>query len=145
MHELEGSQGVGVCPRCGYDLSHMAAEPHQLQPFSILAGKYLVGKVIGEGGFGISYIGIDLNLEIIVAIKEFYPNGFVTRESNHSTKVSMYAGKNEADVNRWREGFINEAKNLAKFSNLNGIVEVRDFLMRTIPRILLWNTLTESR
>ncbi len=127
MHELEGSQGVGVCPRCGYDLSHMAAEPHQLQPFSILAGKYLVGKVIGEGGFGISYIGIDLNLEIIVAIKEFYPNGFVTRESNHSTKVSMYAGKNEADVNRWREGFINEAKNLAKFSNLNGIVEVRDF------------------
>lgn len=127
MHEIENRQDVGKCPLCGYDLTHMTAEPHQLQPFSILAGKYLVGKVIGEGGFGISYIGIDLNLEIIVAIKEFYPNGFVTRESNHSTRVSMYSGKNEADVNKWREGFINEAKNLAKFSNLNGIVEVRDF------------------
>ncbi len=125
MHEIENREGN--CPLCGYDFNNMAAEPHQLQPFSILAGKYLIGKVIGEGGFGISYIGIDLNLDIIVAIKEFYPNGFVTRESNHSTRVSMYSGKNEADVSKWREGFINEAKNLAKFSNLNGIVEVRDF------------------
>jgi len=98
-----------------------------MQPFTILAGKYLIGKVIGEGGFGISYIGLDLNLELVVAIKEFYPNGFVTRESNVTTMVSMYAGKNEADVSKWREGFINEARNLAKFSNLNGIVEVRDF------------------
>lgn len=127
MREIENRQDAGKCPLCGYDLSHMTAEPHQLQPFTILAGKYLVGKVIGEGGFGISYIGIDLNLEVIVAIKEFYPNGYVTRESNHSTRVSMYSGKNEADVSKWREGFINEAKNLAKFSNLNGIVEVRDF------------------
>lgn len=127
MQEIENRESVGNCPRCGYDLNHMKAESHQLQPFSILAGKYLVGKVIGEGGFGISYIGIDLNLEITVAVKEFYPNGFVTRESNHSTRVSIYSGKSETDVNKWREGFINEAKNLAKFSKLNGIVEVRDF------------------
>lgn len=127
MHEIENRQSVGNCPHCGYDLNHMKAESHQLQPFSILAGKYLVGKVIGEGGFGISYLGIDLNLEITVAIKEFYPNGFVTRESNNSTRVSIYSGKSEMDVNKWREGFINEAKNLAKFSKLNGIVEVRDF------------------
>lgn len=127
MQEIENRDSVEKCPNCGYDLKHMAAASHQMQPFTILAGKYLVGKVIGEGGFGISYLGFDLNLEIVVAIKEFYPNGFVTRESNVTTMVSMYAGKNEADVNKWRDGFINEARNLAKFSNLNGIVEVRDF------------------
>lgn len=127
MKEVEDRDNVGVCPHCGYNLRLLRAEPHQLQPFTILAGKYLVGKVIGEGGFGISYLGLDLNLELVVAIKEFYPNGFVTRESNHTTHVSLYAGKNQSDVNKWREGFINEAKNLAKFSNLNGIVEVRDF------------------
>ena len=52
MHEIENREGN--CPLCGYDFNNMAAEPHQLQPFSILAGKYLIGKVIGEGGFGIS-------------------------------------------------------------------------------------------
>lgn len=127
MKEVENRDNVEICPHCGYNLRLLRAEPHQLQPFTILAGKYLVGKVIGEGGFGISYLGLDLNLELVVAIKEFYPNGFVTRESNHTTQVSLYAGKNQSDVNKWREGFINEAKNLAKFSNLNGIVEVRDF------------------
>ena len=127
MQKVEHRDSMGICPHCGYDLNQMKAEPHQMQPFTILAGKYLVGKVIGEGGFGISYLGFDLNLELVVAIKEFYPNGFVTRESNVTTMVSMYAGKNEADVSKWREGFINEARNLAKFSNLNGIVEVRDF------------------
>lgn len=127
MQEVENRNSVGVCPHCKYDLTHIESDTHQLQPFTILSGKYLVGKVIGEGGFGITYLGFDLNLELIVAIKEFYPNGFVTREANHSSRVSLYSGKNEADVSKWREGFINEAKNLAKFSNLNGIVEVRDF------------------
>lgn len=127
MQEVENRDSVGICPHCGYHLNQIKADLHQMQPFTILAGKYLVGKVIGEGGFGISYLGFDLNLELVVAIKEFYPNGFVTRESTVTTMVSMYAGKNEADVNKWREGFINEARNLAKFSNLNGIVEVRDF------------------
>lgn len=127
MQEVENRQNVGVCPHCGYHLNHIESESYQLQPFTILAGKYLVGKVIGEGGFGISYLGYDLNLDLPIAIKEFYPNGFVTREANHTTRVTMYSGKNEADVSRWRDSFINEARNLAKFSNLNGIVEVRDF------------------
>ena len=127
MQEVEDRDNVETCPHCSCNLGQIKSEPHQMQPFTILAGKYLIGRVIGEGGFGISYIGLDLNLELVVAIKEFYPNGFVTRESNVTTMVSMYAGKNEADVSKWREGFINEARNLAKFSNLNGIVEVRDF------------------
>ena len=127
MQEVKNKDSVGVCPHCGYQLNQMKAVLYQMQPFTILAGKYLIGKVIGEGGFGITYLGLDLNLDLVVAIKEFYPNGFVTRESTVTAMVSIYAGKNEKDVNKWREGFINEARNLAKFSNLNGIVEVRDF------------------
>lgn len=127
MKEIENRNSLETCPLCGYDFRNHRAEPHQLQPFTILAGKYLVGKVIGEGGFGISYLGIDINLDLPVAIKEYYPNGFVTRESNHTTYVSLYSGKSQNDVAKWRDGFLNEAKNLAKFSNLNGIVEVRDY------------------
>ena len=47
-----------------------ANEAHQLEAGSILAGTYLIGKVLGQGGFGITYVGWDLNLEIKVAIKE---------------------------------------------------------------------------
>ncbi len=54
---------------------------------SILAGTYLVGCVLGQGGFGITYIGLDLNLNLKVAIKEYYPEGCVTRDGRTHTSV----------------------------------------------------------
>lgn len=127
MQEVENRDSVGTCPHCGYNLSQIRSESHQLQPLTKLADKYLVGKVIGEGGFGISYLGFDLTLQLVVAIKEFFPNKFVRRDSNVTTMVSMIHDENEPYVNKWLEGFIKEARNLAKFTQLDGIVEVRDF------------------
>jgi len=127
MKEIANREQVQTCPHCGYDLAHVQAASHQLQPFTILRGKYMVGKVIGEGGFGITYLGFDLNLDMRVAIKEFYPNGFVTRESMHETKLTIYAGNNQKDIIKWRDGFIKEARSLAKFAGLSGIVQVLDF------------------
>ena len=46
---------------------------------TIIHGKYLIGRVLGVGGFGITYQGQDLNSGAFVAIKEYYPNGMVTR------------------------------------------------------------------
>ena len=56
----------GPCPHCGFDANAYEAPLHHLKPGTILNGKYWVGKAIGEGGFGITYIGWDLNLEIKV-------------------------------------------------------------------------------
>lgn len=117
----------GVCPHCGYNPADAKAEGHYLKPYTILNGKYLVGKVLGEGGFGITYIGYDLNLEMPVAIKEFYPNGFVTRESGVTNMISMYRGTNLEAVQKWKNNFIKEARTLAKCSHLSGIVGVKDF------------------
>ncbi len=117
----------GVCPHCGYDSNAAPQEGHYLKPCSILNGKYLVGRVLGEGGFGITYIGYDLNLEMPVAIKEFYPNGFVTRESSVTSVISMYAGTSLEAVQKWKNNFIKEARTLARYSNLSGIVGVKDF------------------
>lgn len=115
------------CDYCGKPLDQMSEVTHQLKPLTILAGKYIIGDVLGEGGFGITYIGFDLNLEMKVAIKEFYPNGFVTREAMHTTAVTAYAGANMQAVQKWQESFIKEARSLAKCSHLSGVVGVKDF------------------
>lgn len=89
----EKASPEGRCEHCGYDPAEDTIPPHHLSPFVILEGKYLVGKSIGEGGFGITYIGMDLNLEMRVAIKEYYPNGCAIRDtSGNSCTVQSYSG-----------------------------------------------------
>ena len=72
-------EGAHTCPHCGVDTESVHNNPNQLAVGSILAGTYLVGRALGQGGFGITYIGYDINLELRVAIKEYFPQGFVSR------------------------------------------------------------------
>lgn len=126
MREIQ-KNGKGTCPYCGFDDTYAPELTHQLRPFTVLNGKYLVGSVLGEGGFGITYIGYDLNLELRIAIKEFYPNGFCRRESSITNTLSPYGGSQGESFEKWRSRFIKEAKSLAKCTNLSGIVGVKDF------------------
>ena len=73
------------CPYCGFCLSEYQQNPRCLPPDTILAGKYLVGKILGEGGFGITYMGYDLNMKTRVAIKEYFPVELVTRDTTRRT------------------------------------------------------------
>ena len=126
MKEVEFNE-QNSCPLCGYNRTGSGEAHHQLKPYTILAGKYLVGDVLGEGGFGITYVGFDLNLEMRVAIKEFYPSGYATREADATSALTIYTGKNKEYVEKWRDNFIREARMLAKCSHLSGIVGVKDF------------------
>ena len=47
----------GVCPNCGLTSGTYTPLPHHIPPGTVLMGRYLVGRVLGEGGFGITYIG----------------------------------------------------------------------------------------
>ena len=80
MHAL--AAGETFCSECGRPYGSVETEPFALKPGTILDGKYLVGEMLGQGGFGITYIGFDLLLEQKVAIKEYYPmsTGMVSRE-----------------------------------------------------------------
>ena len=118
-----------VCPHCGFNKTAYASPMHHLKPGSLLNGKYIVGKAIGEGGFGITYVGYDLNLEIKLAIKEYFPNGFASRDVSNTDSVTIYSGEGYEMFEQGREKFINEAKILAKFDKLPGIVSVKDFFM----------------
>jgi len=85
MAELE--EGMKVCPHCGYDQDKEPQPSNGLKRNTILCGRYLVGKVIGQGGFGITYVGYDLTLEMKVAIKEYFPSGSAIRTGSYSSSV----------------------------------------------------------
>ncbi len=115
------------CPRCGHSISDKsAAAPYHLLPGTMLAERYLVGKYIGEGGFGITYIGLDTTLSKRVAIKEFYPSGAANRTNEVSDGVIVTQGKEEF-FTKGVERFMLEAKNVAAFSDEDGIVDVLDY------------------
>ena len=64
-----------------FNLKTDKQNPRYLAVNTVLAGKYLVGPVLGEGGFGITYAGYDLNMETRIAIKEYFPVELVTRDT----------------------------------------------------------------
>ena len=128
MSELTDAQNQSICPYCGYRFDTEQEEPaHRLKPHTELNGKYVIGKVLGEGGFGITYLGYDLTLEMKIAIKEYYPAGYVTREVQNGNTVTTFTGEKKEFYLNGKEKFIHEARTLAKFSMLPGIVSVRDY------------------
>ena len=126
MREMKSQ--TGVCEHCGFDERKYDFPQHHMRPFTILAGKYLIGKAIGEGGFGITYIGMDLELEARVAIKEYYPQGAAARDSRtNDGTVRSYSENTRTFFEEGREKFINEARTIAKFRELPEIVGVIEF------------------
>lgn len=120
-----------TCPRCdgGQPVSqHASPQSHCLPPGTTLAnGRYLVGRVLGQGGFGITYIGRDLTLDMRIAIKEYYPAPYVTRSCELTHEVTAQGTKAHERLNAGRIRFLEEARVLARFHNNPGIVGVRDF------------------
>ena len=114
------------CPFCNYAMTYHYKE-HQLRPGTLLHNKYLVGRVLGEGGFGITYVGRDLTLDMKVAIKEYYPNGMVGRTTTVSNNVSLFDWTFSAGFKSGKEQFINEAQTIAKLDKESAVVTVRDF------------------
>lgn len=86
----------------------------------LLGGRYIINKVLGQGGFGITYLATDSKLQHLVAIKEFFPSELVTR---HGKQVSLKSSKKPADYQHYKKRFIEEAHALSRF-NHPGIVKV---------------------
>ncbi|MBE5954094.1 MAG: PASTA domain-containing protein [Lachnospiraceae bacterium] len=114
-----------VCPTCGYIEGTAPKEAYHLSPGVVLQGKYIVGKVIGYGGFGVTYIGYNAILDQKVAIKEYLPGEFATRTTD-STEVTIFSGEREEQFAGGVVKFVEEAKRLAKFKHTPGIVGIYD-------------------
>lgn len=123
----EAAAPNGICEHCGFDIGHYVALPHHLVPGTLIKQRYQVGRVLGEGGFGITYVGRDTVLGLKIAIKEFYMAGYVNRNHDASLMVFATLGTHQDTFNRNKEKFLSEARVLARFYEEPGIVGVRDF------------------
>lgn len=114
------------CPHCGYEEATMSQESFQLRPGLTLKGHYLLGKVLGYGGFGTTYLAWDETMRRTVAIKEYLPTVFATRGTER-TMVTVYAGAKAEQFEKGRKQFLEEARKLARFTGHDSIVGVYDF------------------
>ena len=118
-----------VCPYCGYDPDTYEPSSQALKPYTILNEKYILGKKLGAGGFGITYLAYDKDLDIPVAVKEFFMRTSMYRDSRHSTAISI-AMSNRSDEQIYRSNkdrFKKEAQLLAKLGSIPGIVTVHNY------------------
>lgn len=112
-----------VCPYCGYEVGTPPKEAYHMVPGTLLGGRYMVGQVLGFGGFGVTYIGYDTTLERKVAIKEYLPSEFSTRIPGQ-TEITTYAGERTEQFNSGLNKFLEEAQMLAKLQTANGVVQI---------------------
>ena len=114
-----------VCPLCGYVENTVSEIPYALPASTVIADRYIIGTVIGAGGFGITYVAWDTKLEIKIAIKEYFPTGLVNRVPE-TLPINLTGMNNEPAYRKGMQGFIAEAKALAKFNESSGVVNVFD-------------------
>lgn len=116
-----------VCPYCGFVEGTPPEMPQFLPPGTILNGRYLLGRVLGHGGFGITYLGWDLILNSKLAVKEYLPQSVATRVLGQTTVSAFSTGEAQDNFSYGLNKFLDEARALAQFMDHPGIVGVRDF------------------
>jgi serine/threonine protein kinase len=92
----------------------------------MLQGKYQIGMVLGWGGFGITYLGYDEALDRTLAIKEYFPTSFATRNGDQ-TQLNVFPGEGGVQFREGLKRFIEEARRLSKLNRLPGTVDIHDY------------------
>lgn len=123
MHCMQGDISSGVCPHCGKPASDMhSRDPLALPLRYLLHQRYMIGDVLGKGGFGITYIAWDTKLNLRVAVKELFPSGIVHRMPD-GRSIGITHGQ-EANFSNIRSGFRRETSTLIHMQNHSGIVRL---------------------
>ncbi len=113
-----------ICEVCGFDRSAYIQPSEQLEPGTVLRDRYEIGIALGQGGFGITYIGYDRELERKVAIKECFPLGMVSRDKDSDNILPREAEKEKYQAGLFK--FREEAKLLAVLPRAEEMVGIHD-------------------
>jgi serine/threonine protein kinase len=113
----------GICPNCGWKEGQSGVSPQHLTPGTVLDGKYLVGRALGQGGFGITYLAWDLSLNCKLAVKEYFPRDLCTRGKDEHT-VQPLSERTKDSFAFGLGKFVEEGQALVRFRDRPGITSV---------------------
>ena len=112
--------GTLVCSTCGTSLRNTAPPAPDVsngvalpRDTKLRGGNYVVGPMLGQGGFGITYKAGDMSLKRFVAIKEFFPFG----AGRNGGTVQPTGGMTQSSYQETKKKFLEEAQTLARFSH----------------------------
>ena len=112
-----------VCTVCGFR-NTVAREARALPAEVVLNKRYLVGRVLGIGGFGITYVAYDMQRKERLAIKEYFPAEWAVRQTGNS-QILPNSQTQEGFYRHGREKFVEEARVLSHLKNISNVVNVR--------------------
>ena len=115
-----------VCANCGWD-NHNRENGNAALEQTVLKDQYIVGKSLGRGGFGITYVGFDLALDRRIAIKEFFPIGTAYRFGDAVT-VRAYT-ETEEDFQSGLKQAIQESRTTAKLGQIPNVMQVHNVFL----------------
>ncbi len=120
-----GDLSATPCPHCGWQPGSDNPPP-ALALGTLLDGRYRIGRVLGHGGFGITYLARDENLQLRLAIKEYLPRDCATRAPD-GVSLAIYSGQAGEQFAYGLDRFLDEARALARFDQHPGVVTVKSF------------------
>lgn len=128
------------CAACGYPATQENRAGIHLMPGTALMGRYHTGRLLGQGGFGATYLGWDDRLHVKVAIKEFYPANLISRVPG-SPRVVPFSDIHAEGFAMGLGKFLEEARTLARLRDIKEIVVVQDFFEENATAYLVMELL----
>lgn len=132
------------CPYCGHE-KFERKYPLALPLNMVLNNRYIAGKELGAGGFGITYQSFDMKRKQICAIKEYVPINCAVRKQDTVT-LSAMNGKNQETYDHGMKKFLGEADTLRRLHDIPDVVQIWDcfkengtayFVMEYVPGVTL--------
>lgn len=116
----------GKCQNCGYVSDEASVGKNYLRSFSILNTKYLLGKSLGQGGFGITYLAKNMLNGSRCCIKEYFPSNLIQGRMPDGT-VALTGEENRCEFEDGKQRFIEEARTLQELRGNVAVVDIQDF------------------
>lgn len=132
--------GPEACRECGYPTKSDNRPGVHLQPGTLLLSRYKTGRILGQGGFGATYLGWDDRLQVKVAIKEYYPSSLISRAQG-SSNVIPFSDEHAESFSSGLTKFLDEARMLARLRDIKEIVGVQDFFEENATAYLVMELL----
>ena len=113
---------VDFCPKCKGPIPYIPHDPKDIAPGTLLHSRFIMGRSIGRGGFGATYLAYDLLRQNICAVKEFFPDKMCQRAPDKIRVIPN--SQTDYWYKTYKRNFIEEARRLFDLADHPGVVDV---------------------